>query len=132
MGSRVRTALTEFHKQNKMGVFADLQPKLNIDLLQQIQRHKLDFSGRPASPATASVSPTRKMQIACETPELQEMYEWEATHAARSGVDLFFKKDMVIPSGRSFMIPLGITCRLVPSQRPFIACAHAVDAGSQA
>ena len=100
-----------------MGIFADLQPKLNVGLLEQIQRHKLDFSSRPATPVTASVSPTRRMQIACESPELADLYENEATHEDRTGVDLFFKKDTVIPSGRRFMIPLGVTCRLVPSHQ---------------
>ena len=75
-----------------MGIFADVQPKINVDLLSQIQRHKLDFSGRPAAPAVPKRAIRRTMQIACATQELEKLYEGEKGKQKEgdSGANLFF------------------------------------------
>ena len=119
MGSRKRNAIIEFYRESKKGVFADDYPKLNVGLLSQIQRHKLDFRGRQAAPAVSRPvrGDKRVMQTACATDDLRSMYEGEVAlqDGNEVGVNLFFKEDMIIPPGRSFIIPLGVSCRLVPS-----------------
>ena len=81
LGSRQRTALTEFYRASKMGVFADGYPKVDTSLLSQIQRSKLDFSGRLAAPAVSKPQrgDRRVMQIACESPELEQLYDNDIT-----------------------------------------------------